>query len=234
MANHGPFGPATVLALTLGCVAGSDKPVKSQEEPAPSDEVVLDRSADSPDNLGPKVVGIALTPTTGTVFVGETFRLKATGVRSDGSMADVTESAHWSTSNPRLATVNAGVVTAIGAGSVRVTATAGDASAKAALELVSSRRATADIEAPERTGSAPTTQSPQSQGGSYRPTSLEAQLAASVRANEPVPAPPPSDPNGTYVRTRSRTGGQPGAMVYEAPDLGIAHHPKPIKAPRPW
>lgn len=71
------------------------------------------------------VVSIALS--TGTVSVGrnESTQVSATATWSDGTTADVTASAAWTSSNSQVATVAAGLVTAVGLGDAQVAATYG-------------------------------------------------------------------------------------------------------------
>jgi uncharacterized protein YjdB len=59
------------------------------------------------------------------LVVNGTERLTATGLFSDGSMADETSSVTWSSSNNNIAAVSAGTVTAKNAGVATITATSG-------------------------------------------------------------------------------------------------------------
>lgn len=54
--------------------------------------------------------------------VGETVQLLATAIDQNGNEADVTEQASWSSSNPRVASVNGGTVSALSVGDVEITA----------------------------------------------------------------------------------------------------------------
>jgi alpha-tubulin suppressor-like RCC1 family protein len=74
------------------------------------------------------LVSIAIAPPAPVVLTGHSVQLTATGTYLDASTADLTGSVHWSSSDPTIATVSQavgseGVVTALGAGSVTITAT---------------------------------------------------------------------------------------------------------------
>jgi len=73
------------------------------------------------------LVGIVVTPVNPTINVGQTQQFTATGTYSDGSMQDLTKTAHWSSSSSGVATINNGVsggglATGQGAGSAPITA----------------------------------------------------------------------------------------------------------------
>ena len=70
------------------------------------------------------VTGVDVSPATATIEVGETTTLTATVSPSNATNKTVT----WSTSNSSVATVVDGVVTAVSAGSARITATTQDGS----------------------------------------------------------------------------------------------------------
>ncbi len=65
---------------------------------------------------------IALDPTTLMLQVGETQAILATGTLEDDTQMDVTEALTWSSSDASIATVAAGAVTAVSAGTATVTA----------------------------------------------------------------------------------------------------------------
>ncbi|HEY1810147.1 MAG TPA: Ig-like domain-containing protein [Acidobacteriaceae bacterium] len=82
---------------------------------------------------------VAVTPGDPSIKVGTTQQLKATATYSDGSTADVTDSASWASSAAAIAKVNSsGVVTAVAAGSATVTAALGDMSGSSALSITAS------------------------------------------------------------------------------------------------
>jgi uncharacterized protein YjdB len=75
------------------------------------------------------VASVAITPTTNTLFVGQTQQLTAVALDSAGN-ALANRTITWSTSDgTKISVSNTGLVTAIGAGSVTVTATIGGKSA---------------------------------------------------------------------------------------------------------
>lgn len=84
----------------------------------------------------PSLTSLEVTPQAPTVAVGQTRQLTATGHYDDGSMADVTATVTWTTSEPAVATVGAtGLVTAIDVGTATVTATAGPIRASTAVTV---------------------------------------------------------------------------------------------------
>jgi sugar lactone lactonase YvrE len=72
---------------------------------------------------------IILTSGSASLPKGISEQFIATGIYSDGTKQNLTASATWSSSNPAVATIsNSGVATAVGAGTAKITATAGIAS----------------------------------------------------------------------------------------------------------
>lgn len=74
------------------------------------------------------LVSIVVTPVNPSINVGQTQQFTATGTYSDGSMQDLTKTAHWSSSSSGVATINNGVsggglATGQGTGSATITAT---------------------------------------------------------------------------------------------------------------
>jgi hypothetical protein len=65
---------------------------------------------------------LQLTGNADLTAVGQTSQLKLTGVFSDSSTRDITTDATWSTSNAAVATVSAGLVTAVSFGTAIITA----------------------------------------------------------------------------------------------------------------
>jgi hypothetical protein len=81
---------------------------------------------------------IAVSPGSATVSVGATQPFTASGTYSDGSTKDLTQTATWASSNQSLATVDAkGVMTAVGAGQVTITATSGTVSGSSTVTVQS-------------------------------------------------------------------------------------------------
>ena len=81
------------------------------------------------------LVSIAITPVVGSAAVGTKLILLATGTYSDNSTHDVTAQAAWNSDSPQLASVAGGVVTAIAAGTVNITATFDGQSASAQITV---------------------------------------------------------------------------------------------------
>lgn len=69
---------------------------------------------------------IVITPTNSSIEVGRTQKFVATGLYSDGTEHDITNSVTWSSSNPAMATIDdsmkRGVATGISAGTTNITA----------------------------------------------------------------------------------------------------------------
>lgn len=67
-----------------------------------------------------------LTLSPGSTFMGsgDSLTMTANGVTVDGNSKDVTSTATWTSSSPDVATVNGGVVKAVGIGSTTITASA--------------------------------------------------------------------------------------------------------------
>jgi uncharacterized protein YjdB len=82
------------------------------------------------------VASVSVTPGTGTVTVGQTLQLTATPQDANGAALSG-RTVTWSSSNTSLATVSSsGLVSALGAGSVTITATSEGKSGTSALTLV--------------------------------------------------------------------------------------------------
>jgi hypothetical protein len=85
---------------------------------------------------GPVLTSIAVTPNPATVGAGSYAQLTATGTYTDGSTANISNSATWSSSNPSVATVNAtGLANGVNPGTVSITAASGKASGMATLTV---------------------------------------------------------------------------------------------------
>ena len=82
------------------------------------------------------LTSIAVTPSPATAAVGSYVQFTATGTYTDGSTANISNSATWSSSNPSVATVNAtGLAYGANGGTVTVTAASGTASGMATLTV---------------------------------------------------------------------------------------------------
>lgn len=77
------------------------------------------------------VENITLSKTSATLEIGETLELTATISPNNATQKTIT----WTSSNPNIATVSNGKITAISAGTVNITATAGDKTATCVLEV---------------------------------------------------------------------------------------------------
>lgn len=71
---------------------------------------------------GNSLNSISLTPTSIFLTVGDTKQFTANGTTVNGDSQDVTSTAKWSTSSSGVASVNAGLVTAVASGSATITA----------------------------------------------------------------------------------------------------------------
>ena len=84
------------------------------------------------------LVSLALTPSTGSVMMGQTAQFKATGNYSDGSMTDLSAAVSWTSSASGIASVSAnGLATGLTAGTASIAAYVSGFSASAALTVKS-------------------------------------------------------------------------------------------------
>src|SRR6185437_6841193 len=91
-----------------------------------------------PPAVTPSLTSLQVTPGAVSVAPGATQQLTAMGTYSDGSSKDLTASAQWSTSDSNIANVAVGgKVTAVGGGTVIVTATSGKSHASATVQVTS-------------------------------------------------------------------------------------------------
>ncbi|MHB8157075.1 MAG: stalk domain-containing protein [Desulfocucumaceae bacterium] len=87
---------------------------------------------------GSTILGIKVSPATATVIVGNTQQYTAAGFQKDGTTADISATAVWSSNNTGVATVSAsGLVTGEAAGNAVVTAALQGAKGTAAVAVVS-------------------------------------------------------------------------------------------------
>jgi uncharacterized protein YjdB len=84
---------------------------------------------------GGTLTGITLSPSAATIAPGGTVTITATANYSDGSKIDVTGTAAWSSSDAGGATVGAGKVTGVAAGTATVTASFGGKSGTATITV---------------------------------------------------------------------------------------------------
>jgi len=79
---------------------------------------------------------IAVTPASGSIIVGKTVQLTATGTYSDGSTQNLTSSVAWTSSSSAVASVSStGLATGLSAGSTTSKATSGTLSASATISV---------------------------------------------------------------------------------------------------
>ncbi len=82
---------------------------------------------------GPAIVSISLAPSTATIAEGSTRSFVATATFTDGTTSDISSTATWSSSNPAVATVTAGVATGMSTGVTNLTASQGGVTSSPAL-----------------------------------------------------------------------------------------------------
>jgi trimeric autotransporter adhesin len=78
---------------------------------------------------------LVIAPASASIVVGATQAFTATRVGSDGSQADVSNSASWSSSSLTVATISGATATAVNPGSTTITATAGGLTGTASLTV---------------------------------------------------------------------------------------------------
>ncbi len=76
-----------------------------------------------------QVSSVKLSKSSVTLSVGQTAQITATAIYADGTKADVTKKADWSTKRDTIADVSDGLITAVGSGTTTITATIGGKSA---------------------------------------------------------------------------------------------------------
>jgi len=99
------------------------------------------------------VVSIAVNPATAAVPLGINQAFTAQGTFTDGTIQDVTNSAHWSSSAPDVATVSnspgaSGLATSLGSGSTMITATLTSVPGTASLTVTTAVLAAIEISPP--------------------------------------------------------------------------------------
>jgi uncharacterized protein YjdB len=99
----------------------------------------------TPPPVTASLTSLQVSPSATSIAPGAIQQFTATGKYSDSSSKDLTASAQWKTSDSSIASVAAGKVTAVGAGTVMVTATSGKLSASATLQVTSAATNLASI-----------------------------------------------------------------------------------------
>jgi uncharacterized protein YjdB len=87
-----------------------------------------------------QVQSLTITPSSVSVAKGSTQGLKAMATLQDGSSAELTDEAMWSTSDAAIATVTNGLVEAVGEGVATITAVVDGVSASASVTVPCSKR----------------------------------------------------------------------------------------------
>jgi hypothetical protein len=83
----------------------------------------------------PTLSSIAVTPANPSITVGVTQQFTATGTYSDSSTQNITSSVTWGSSSTGVATINAGLATAMAEGLTTITATSGSVSGNTVLTV---------------------------------------------------------------------------------------------------
>jgi len=121
-----------ILVLTLALTNCGSGGAQSNNNPPPPVSLSLS--------------SLQMTPGSASVAPGAILQFTATGKYSDGSSKDLTASAQWKSSDSSVASIAAaGKVTAVGAGTVTVTATSGQMQATAIVQVTSAATNLASI-----------------------------------------------------------------------------------------
>ena len=136
LTNTAPWASATPAAATVDTVTGlatavaAGSSVISAKIGAVSGSTTLTVTAKA-------IVSIAVTPPSPPwIQPGQTQQYQATATFTDGSTADISATATWSTANPLVATVNAtGLAKGVAVGSTQVIATSGAIAGSAKLRV---------------------------------------------------------------------------------------------------
>jgi hypothetical protein len=137
--NNCPLAPATLAAGVSCSVNVTFSPTVAGARTGQLN--VSDRAVTSPQTAalsgagGAVLQSISVTPSTASIAVGQPQQFTATGFYNDGSQKDLTASATWSSSNPKVATVSAGLATGVGAGKAIIRATQSGVSGSATLTV---------------------------------------------------------------------------------------------------
>jgi hypothetical protein len=124
-----PTGIATVSStgLVTALTVGSATVTAGSASVHGSDSLTV-----SPPNL----VSIAVAPANSSIMLGTTEQLTATGIFSDGSAQDLTNSAQWSSANSSMVSIGpAGLAAANSVGSTSISATSNDLTASTGLAV---------------------------------------------------------------------------------------------------
>ncbi len=109
--------------------------IDKNDGPPPVTDVIFDNFAAGSINNA-VIATITLSPASSTINSASSVQLTATGTYTDGTVADVTSSVNWASSNPFVATVNtAGLATGVSTGTATITASYGMGSGTASLAV---------------------------------------------------------------------------------------------------
>ena len=133
----------SLLSVALvACGGGASSPTGGSNPPPPV--------------ASPTLSSLQVTPGIASVAPGSSQQFTATGKYSDGSTQNLTSSAQWSVSDSAVASLAAaGKVTALGAGTITVSATSGKFQATATLQVTSAATNLASITVLPATASLP-------------------------------------------------------------------------------
>ena len=130
--NNCPVSPATLVAGATCTISITFTP--SVEGSRTAALTVVDTGLSSPQlvtlngtGTAPSLLSIAVTPATASVAAGYTEQFTATGTYSNGTTANLTNTAIWSSSATAVATVigTSGLATGVAQGKASITATVG-------------------------------------------------------------------------------------------------------------
>lgn len=86
--------------------------------------------------VGPQLVSVAVTPTNSSVMTGNAEQFTATGIFSDGTTSNLTNSATWTSSTSSVATIGTtGLASAVGPGTTTISATSARISGSTGLTV---------------------------------------------------------------------------------------------------
>lgn len=123
-----------LLAMTIICGCGGGATSSNVTSTSASSS----SSGGVPPAPAPAITSLSISPSTAFGFPGTSTQLNATGVLSNGTTKDITQSVTWSSATPSIATVsNVGQVTAITSGQATIRATAASGATASATFNVS-------------------------------------------------------------------------------------------------
>lgn len=115
------LGIATIVG---GCGTGAAQNQVRVQSPRRVEDQTSDRVTNSKQNHY-TLQNMDIVPGSVTLNAGDTYQLAASGMGSDNQMHDVTQHVTWTSSDTTIATVDKGLVTAVGQGNATITASRG-------------------------------------------------------------------------------------------------------------